>query len=105
MRVAAIALLGLALACSCTSAVPPRETILREVYDFTKASAALPSISSESDTTAFVTYAAAATADTGAWNATTSAWKQMRAFYSSILGQLGYGTGPFTWRYGTSERT
>jgi peptidoglycan hydrolase-like protein with peptidoglycan-binding domain len=53
----------------------------------------------------FAAYSAAATADTAAWNGTISTWKQMRAFYSSILGQLGYGTGPFTWRYGPRERT
>jgi hypothetical protein len=101
----ATATLGLALV-SCQSVLPPsRETILREVYVFSKVSASMPSVGGEPDTTTFATYAAAATADTATWNQISATWRETRAFCSSILGRLGYGTGPFTWQYGHRERT
>jgi hypothetical protein len=55
------------------------------------------------DTTSFTLYATNATADTASWNMTLSTWKQARVALSSVLGQLGYGTGPFSWNYGQRE--
>jgi len=57
------------------------------------------------DTSRFAAYAASVTADSAAWKNTLVSWKQTRVLYSSILGQLGYGTGPFTWNYGPREQT
>lgn len=90
------AILGL-VALGCQAAIPPsRDTILREVYTY--------SMALGPDTTTLATFAAAATADTTMWSTTQTMWRGMRAFFSATLGQLGYGTGPFTWKYGPREQ-
>ena len=98
MRPAAVTLLALVLLGSCQVASPPsRESILRESYWMASGAS--------DDTTRFAAYAASVTADSSAWKNTLVSWKQTRVLYSSILGQLGYGTGPFTWNYGAREQS
>lgn len=83
-------------AISCQPAIPPtKETVLREMYLFSRAQGP--------DTTTFDNFVAAATSDT-VWSTTQASWRAMRASYSATLGQLGYGTGPFTWEFGRRER-
>ena len=92
-----VAASGLVVLVSCQpSSLTSRETVLRETFGI---------FSATGDTTKFASYAAAATADTAAWNETLAEWKHMRALLSSVLGQLGYGTGPFTWEYGPREHS
>jgi hypothetical protein len=80
----------------CQSALPPsKATILHESYIIARAMG--------DDSTAYSVYAALATADTASWSWTQSSWKASRAILSATLGQLGYGTGPFTWNYGPRE--
>ena len=97
---------------SCNWAVPPpKHTILRELWFFSRRAEEIEDripfdeVARDPDTTTFAFYATAATADTALWNGTLSTWKQARATLSSVLGQLGYGTGPFTWNYGQRERS
>lgn len=93
----AAAALGLVLS-SCWSVPPPsRETALREMYAYSMALAP--------DSTTLATFSSAATGDTATWHMMYRSWKAMRAAFSATLGQLGYGTGPFTWRYGSREQT
>jgi len=85
------------LVISCGRAVPPtKDSILKEVYYYSMALAP--------DTTTFATFAASAAAHTATWSTMRTTSRGMRALFSATLGQLGYGTGPFTWEYGSREQ-
>lgn len=95
---AATTILGLGLGLiSCQPAVQPsEEDMLREVYLF--------STTVEPDTLSFTSFVGQVKADTSSANAIKETWQLGRVIMSSTLGRLGYGTGPFRWKYGIRER-
>jgi hypothetical protein len=100
------------MAASCEFTSPPsKHRILRELWLFSRVTEPIEfkiqfdDVQRDPDTTTFAFYTMAATRDTAAWNEAFSTWKKTRALLSSVLGQLGYGTGPFTWNYGQREQS
>ena len=92
---AAVILLGLLVGSCGHTTAPSKDSILRETFYY--------SMALGPDTTSFATFTATAAGDTAMWSMIQTSWKGMRAFFSATLGQLGYGTGPFTWTYGPRE--
>ena len=92
---AAVYHLSLAVSSCGSYSTPPRTTILREAH--WQATALAP------ETPPFAIFAAQAAVDTGSLSVTTFLWKAMRVKASATLGRLGYGTGPFTWKYSARE--
>ncbi len=70
--------------------------VLKETYYFARTLG--------SDTTSFADFEKEMKSDTAAWAGARRTWKGTRVALSATLGELGYGTGPFRWQYGTREK-
>ena len=93
----------LLLIAGCKGDVPSRSIMLREMYFAHVAEHSLEWHVSH-DTLSFKAYVSS-TSDNAEWRRIESdSWKALRVEWDATLATLGYGTGPFTWDYGSKER-
>lgn len=71
------------------------DTAMTELYYMSK--------TDESDTTSLSALKSECRKDKKTEEYTLKAWQLTRVLFSATLGRLGYGTGPFTWKYGKNE--